>query len=123
MDTDGDGMDDNWEMTYFNTLARDGSGDFDGDGMTDLQEYLAGTDPLNPSSALRLQLIHTNSSLLRFTAIANHSYTIQYNDSLQAGTWQRLIDITATPSTQIIQVQDSTPRSGRFYRLHTPQLP
>ncbi|HEY5998126.1 MAG TPA: PKD domain-containing protein [bacterium] len=44
-DTDGDGMADAWELAHFGSLARDGAGDADGDGRTDLQEYLAGTDP------------------------------------------------------------------------------
>lgn len=44
-DTDGDGMDDAWEMANFGTLDRDGTGDFDGDGISDLQEYLDGSDP------------------------------------------------------------------------------
>ena len=33
--TDGDGMDDDWEMAYFSTLERGGSGDFDQDGASD----------------------------------------------------------------------------------------
>ncbi len=45
-DTDGDGMDDAWEMEKFGTLDRDGTGDFDGDGRTDLQEFEEGTDPV-----------------------------------------------------------------------------
>ncbi len=45
-DTDGDGMDDDWEKEYFNdSLERDGTGDFDSDGILDLDEYLNGTDP------------------------------------------------------------------------------
>ncbi len=44
-DTDGDGMPDAWEMEHFGTLDRDGTGDFDGDGISDLDEYLYGTDP------------------------------------------------------------------------------
>jgi hypothetical protein len=44
-DTDGDGMKDAWEMEHFGTLARDGSGDYDGDGRTDLQEFTDGTEP------------------------------------------------------------------------------
>jgi hypothetical protein len=44
-DADGDGMPDSWELTYFNTLARDGQGDFDGDGLSDLDEFLQGKDP------------------------------------------------------------------------------
>jgi len=30
-DSDGDGLPDGWELAYFNTLERDGTGDFDGD--------------------------------------------------------------------------------------------
>jgi hypothetical protein len=45
-DTDGDGMADAWEMAYFGTLARDGTGDYDGDGISDLKEYLNGTNPV-----------------------------------------------------------------------------
>lgn len=50
-DTDGDGMDDDWEQTYFGGLERDGTGDYDGDGITDLQEFLAGSDPTRPDHA------------------------------------------------------------------------
>ncbi len=46
-DTDGDGMDDQWELDNFGTLDRDGTGDFDRDGILDLDEYLLGTDPLS----------------------------------------------------------------------------
>jgi hypothetical protein len=44
-DTDGDGMDDEWEMRFFGTLDRDGTGDFDRDGISDLDEFLMSTDP------------------------------------------------------------------------------
>ena len=44
-DSDGDGLDDQWELDNFGTLERDGSGDFDGDGISDLDEFLNGTDP------------------------------------------------------------------------------
>jgi len=44
-DSDCDQMDDAWEMANFNTLDRDGSGDLDQDGISDLNEYLNHTDP------------------------------------------------------------------------------
>jgi hypothetical protein len=49
-DADGDGMSDDWELQYFGTLARNGTGDFDGDGLLDLQEFNAGTNPNNQDS-------------------------------------------------------------------------
>ena len=46
-DSDADGMPDCWELYYFGNgnLYRDGTGDFDGDGVTDKQEYDMGTVP------------------------------------------------------------------------------
>jgi len=45
-DTDEDGMPDGWEVTHaLNPLVDDSGGDPDGDGNTNLQEYLAGTNP------------------------------------------------------------------------------
>ncbi|MCX6878664.1 MAG: hypothetical protein NTW21_33360 [Verrucomicrobia bacterium] len=44
-DSDGDGIPDLWETTYFGDLSHDGTADTDGDGLTDLQEFTAGTNP------------------------------------------------------------------------------
>lgn len=44
-DRDGDGLADDWELENFGDLSRDGSGDFDGDGRSDLEEYEVGSNP------------------------------------------------------------------------------
>jgi alpha-tubulin suppressor-like RCC1 family protein len=44
-DSNHNGMDDRWEMEYFGDLDQAGDADFDGDGISNLQEYLHGTDP------------------------------------------------------------------------------
>jgi hypothetical protein len=49
-DSDGDGMADEWELDHFGTLDRDGSGDFDGDGISDLDEFLNGSDPTSSNA-------------------------------------------------------------------------
>ena len=40
LDADLDGMSDDWELASFGGLDRDGRGDIDGDGYTDLEQYL-----------------------------------------------------------------------------------
>ena len=49
-DTDDDNLADEWEMTHFETLARDGTGDFDNDLATDAEEYAAGSNPDSDAS-------------------------------------------------------------------------
>lgn len=44
-DTDGDGLDDDWEMQNFGSLNHDGKADSDGDGRTDKEEFDEGTNP------------------------------------------------------------------------------
>jgi glycosidase len=66
LDSDGDGIPDWWMLAYFNhptgqdadnSLANE---DADGDGMSNLQEFLAGTDPTDPNSVFRI----TNISII-----------------------------------------------------------
>lgn len=46
LDTDGNGLPDWWEYTYFGSLNQNATGDPDGDGLINLYEYLLGFDPL-----------------------------------------------------------------------------
>ncbi len=123
-DTDGDGMDDAWELTNFGTLARDGSGDFDGDTISDLNEFLTGTDPKDTASYLRLTLNEYNgtSCILGFQAIAGKTYSVLYRDDLGSGSWLKLVDVPSQAATGGITVTDRTVASGttRFYRVITP---
>jgi len=49
-DSDGDGLDDAWELAYFGDLSQDESSDPDVDGCDNACEETAGTDPTNPDS-------------------------------------------------------------------------
>lgn len=48
-DTDADGLPDAWEIHYFGNLDQGPLDDFDGDGVSNLAEYQADTDPTDPS--------------------------------------------------------------------------
>ena len=52
-----DGIPDSWRLRYFgtvNNLLSQAAADADGDGANNWQEYLAGTDPTDPKSVLRV---------------------------------------------------------------------
>ncbi len=44
-DTDGDGLADAWEQTYFGNLTQTASGDPDGDGLSNINEHLRNSNP------------------------------------------------------------------------------
>ena len=45
--TDADDLPDAWELDQFGNLDQTGNSDFDGDGLTNLEEYANGTDPID----------------------------------------------------------------------------
>jgi hypothetical protein len=87
MDSDGDGLLDNWELAYGLDPARaagnDGAdGDPDGDGSTNAEEQLAGTDPRDPNSVLRLSLTPVDRTFYRVTwpAVPGRKYQLEHAD-------------------------------------------
>jgi hypothetical protein len=93
VDSDGDGLPDAWEQAlisiYGGTLASiNPNDDTDGDGISNLDEYLAGTYAFDPSDGFRLALISQNStaSQMEFLAIRGRTYTIQASSNLQQWT-------------------------------------
>ncbi|MBA4387500.1 MAG: hypothetical protein C0404_05925 [Verrucomicrobia bacterium] len=78
-DSDSDGLPDVWEADSFGSLHREGSGDCDGDGLSDRGEYLAGTSPTNEASVLRIDNIRMlSSSELEVTwqSVTNRHYDL-----------------------------------------------
>ena len=123
-DSDGDGMDDAWELANFGTLARDGTGDFDTDGVIDLNEFLSGTNPTDNASYLRLDVnaFTGTTCVLSFRAVAGKTYTVQYRNLVDTGTWIPLAAVPAQPVTGPYSVSDTNVVSStmRFYRVVTP---
>jgi hypothetical protein len=128
-DADGDGLPDAWEIQYFGSISdprATPNADPDGDGFTNLQEYYAGTDPLDPNSLLKINSVNVASgtATIHFNAIAGRTYSILYRADLRNSSWNKLVDVPAQGSTGIVTVNDPTIGNGpRFYRLVTPKLP
>jgi uncharacterized protein RhaS with RHS repeats len=121
IDTDADGMDDTWEQTYFGTLARDGTGDFDNDTFSDVSEFLAGTLPNSGESLLRITRGPNAAGqgvVVEWAAVPGRTYRLQYRSALLDGDWINVPgDVTATGGSAA--KVDTTPGTGshRFYRV------
>lgn len=99
-DLDGDHMSDSWELTYFNSLSdTDGSRDSDGDGQSDYYEFLAGSNPINPTNVgehfgiKNVQTItDSNTVTLVWAAGKNNRFGAAYyiNHSTNLTTWRTL---------------------------------
>jgi hypothetical protein len=128
-DADRDGLPDAWELAHpgFNPNdPADGARDDDGDGMTNGEEYLAGTDYLNPASYLRIQLVPpgpTNLTTLRFNAVSNRTYTVQLTDGLAPLPWRALGYVIGRRTNRVEVLVDPTTNASRFYRVVTPAQP
>ena len=66
-DGNGNGLPDSWEMTYFGNLNQTASGDFDGDGVSNLQEFLDGTNPTNSASAMYQLTVVNDGGTVSYT--------------------------------------------------------
>ena len=82
VDSNHNGVADSWEIQYFGALVTGdiSQRDSDGDGASDLQEFLAGTDPTNPNSSLRVATPSVQpSGLVKFTwpTVAGRLYQLQ----------------------------------------------
>jgi len=126
-DSDGDGLPDAWEIAHgTNWKIPDANADPDHDGLSNGQEFLAGTDPLDSASCLKVDAFITSPGTvtLQFLAIANRTYSVLYQDSLGAPDWFPLSLVEAHSTNRVGTVVDSTGIPGsRFYRLVTPEWP
>ena len=127
-DTDGDGIPDDWEQIFgLNPNLNDANQDIDLDGLTNLQEYQVGTNPTNAASVLKFESPALAGDLtnltLRFNAVSNKSYTIEYRNKVTAGLpWQQWLAIEAVPSNRLVELTNAvSTNEQRIFRLGVPK--
>jgi len=119
-DSDNDGMDDDFEVTYFGNLSRDGSVDFDGDGQSDRDEFRAGTNPANDSSILSVLTLTSGAGSAKtvlWSAVPGRAYRVQYKDNLNGNWFDLPGQVIATMSTASKSDPDAGNAVRRFYRV------
>jgi hypothetical protein len=130
-DADGDDMPDGWEICHFGEGGGPNTGrddDYDGDGMLNIQEFVAGTDPVNPTDAAGLRIEMKNGQIIAsFGTIEadgpgcaglSRTYTLEESTNLLAGAWQPVSGCENMPASgSVIEVPLAAPGARpRFFR-------
>jgi len=119
-DSDGDGMDDDWERQHFggtNSVNGGAYEDWDEDGFLNLYEYHAGTNPTNALSLLAVVSLTAGSGdVISWLSVTDKQYSVWRSTNLPAGFGFLQGSILATPplNTHTAAVLEA---DCRFYRI------
>jgi hypothetical protein len=114
-DTDGDGLLDSWEDEHFGNLTANATADSDGDGTTNMMEYLAGTNPRSAASVFRPTSHASGGNLvLTMPTVAGRSYRVWGTANLQ-GAWTQHDTITGDGSTVAWEYLMTQSATGRYF--------
>jgi subtilisin family serine protease len=126
VDTDNNGLPDWWELQYFGHLTgTDPNADPDHDGMNNLAECIAGTNPTNAASVLRLTLVsatNANNIVVSWPSVAGKNYWLQRSTNLLTG-FNSVVgtNIAATAPTNVLTDTAVLPGTTRYYRAGVQQ--
>ena len=113
------GIPDWWESLHFGG-ACDPNGDEDGDGLNNLHEYQAQTDPLDGRSHVRLTGLRAagENVILDVASFLGQRFTVERTDELVSGIWESLTT-SLWGRTDTTPFADPTGTGGakRFYRV------
>lgn len=118
VDTDSDSLPDGWEEHYFTGLAQSSENDFDGDGMTNYQEYLAGTVPTDANSIFKVEEVVFNGGTagLKWHAAGGTAYHVLASADLV--TWSEVATVGPGQERKAEWFDNgSNGELRRFYRL------
>lgn len=124
-DTNQDSLPDAWQVQYFGTSASPDAApnaDPDGDGFSNLDEYLAGTNPKDANSLLRISSFDPAGSgsafLIGFPSMTDRYYQVQQKTDLLDPQWTAFTNaVRGTGGSVLVRDNTGTNATHRFYRV------
>ncbi|MEM7394830.1 MAG: hypothetical protein AAF492_21055, partial [Verrucomicrobiota bacterium] len=102
-DSDGDCLTDLWELFFFNSRTNAmADEDSDGDNMSNLAEFTAGTHPWDAHSHLKLSLkpfLHPDDQIFEWPSVTGRVYDVFYSTNLLLGSFEALSGASNLPAT------------------------
>jgi hypothetical protein len=121
-DSDDDGMTDVWELAVaLDPTQEDAELDPDADGAANFDEWIAGTNPREARSVLRLTIQRAGGDpvvRLSWPSVSGRTYRVEYRSELgDAPGWQGLNGASEGTDAELVAEDRLPPASGRCYRL------
>jgi hypothetical protein len=121
-----DGIPDSWRLRYFGTIYNDlsvSNADADGTGMDNYQKYLAGLNPLDPTSVLnegtdQIMAQSSQDHVIYWPSVKGQTYVIQRSTTLFPAQWTPIATVVGDGT--YMEIHDS-PASGNYYYEVTTQ--
>ncbi|MGB1131019.1 MAG: hypothetical protein ACPG4K_13295, partial [Haloferula sp.] len=118
-DSDYDGMPDAWEMEQFGTLAKEPGDDEDGDGGSNSEEHVAGTDPEDAGSFFAIESIAPAPAagfVLQWQSVPGRNYVVYHSEFLE-GNWLPISGVLAGTGGLLSFTDSEDEIDKRFYRI------
>jgi len=120
IDSNTNGIPDEWEIEYFGSLeVSSGTSDYDEDGVSDIHEYIADTDPTDSSDYLSVTADNPNAPKLtglKWVSASNRTYRVEYAPSAMGAFTIIVSNIVATPPLNTMPLENTVDDQG-FFRI------
>ena len=129
VDSDGDGMPDDFETTHFGSATGgDPLGDDDGDGASNLAEYIAGTNPRDGQSVLELTALNvvkstTTNLVIQWPSATGRIYSVWLAPTATNAYTLHRDNLSGSGGTLSITNASPTGDNSHFYGIKVRLVP